>query len=320
MTPLAPHPLRHAFTLVEFLIVVAILSVLMAMLMPAINRSREAARIAICAGQMRQHGTMTAQYTLDCKGFLPMPAAPHQLQVGGYLWSKDIAARTGALATCPMGAGKTYAVGFGWFYWQGYVPAVRNQSGFTKGVKLGIFDCPGAANFRGMGISQAQSQETLYGSFSYITPVLAAQNNNINTGDPYWDCNADACNAGYISRGWGRTTGVGTYKQATPKADQWKPDDAVAVCMEKWDAFTSTYLDAHGDGLNIRFLDGHASFGGKDISGASVGMTGAIKPHAYYTMKAGGTYAIAIDAFSGYAYAGGTPFVNLWTYYSTNNP
>ncbi len=317
---------RTAFTLVELLVVIAVVAVLMAMMMPVLTNARVAARTAICAGNMRQHATMVTQYSTDCKDFLPMPLSPHQADPkygagGARLWTKDIASRTGATGGCPLGNGKTWAIGYGWFFWQGYVPENKVLPVVNgKGAKLGIFDDPGAMNFRGMGMSQAQSQETFGGSYSIITPVLAAQNNNINTGSSAWECNADVCYASYIYRGWGRTTAQGTIKNGTPKSQSWSPSDATAVCMEKWDAVSATYQDAHGDGLNVMFFDGHVKFGGKDIAGDSVGIGMAIKPHAYYSMKAGYNYATAIDAYSGYAYPGGTAYTNLWKYYETGIP
>ncbi len=313
------HP--AAFSIVELLVVIAILSVIVAMLLPAIAQSRATARIALCAGHLRQHGTMIAQYTLDCKDFLPMPASPHRMRTSGAsLVVKDISARSSTDSTCPDGVGKTWATGFGWFFWQGYVPAITRPPYVNdKEVKLGIFDCPGSNGFRGGGMTQAQS----LGSFSLVTPALAARNNNIHTaqGTNLWDCNTDGSYTGYVYRGWGKNTAAGGYAQATATASRWQPDNAVAVCSEKEDSVTLTYQDSHGNGLNILFHDGHAAFGGKDIGGNSLSINNAIKPHAYYSMKAGATYTVGMAyGNSGYAYAGGTAYVNLWKYYETNIP
>ncbi|MDD2706843.1 MAG: substrate-binding domain-containing protein [Verrucomicrobiae bacterium] len=61
-----------AFTLVELLIVMALLSVLAAMLLPALRGALEVGRRAKCIGQMRQLGQAVAAYVNDYDGWLPM--------------------------------------------------------------------------------------------------------------------------------------------------------------------------------------------------------------------------------------------------------
>jgi prepilin-type N-terminal cleavage/methylation domain-containing protein/prepilin-type processing-associated H-X9-DG protein len=53
---------RRGFTLIEILVVVAIIGVLVALLMPAINSARESARRTSCADNLRQIGLATQNY------------------------------------------------------------------------------------------------------------------------------------------------------------------------------------------------------------------------------------------------------------------
>jgi prepilin-type processing-associated H-X9-DG protein len=60
-----------AFTLVELLIVIGIIAVLVALLLPALQRARQAAQTLACAANMRQQGYALAAYANSNKGYLP---------------------------------------------------------------------------------------------------------------------------------------------------------------------------------------------------------------------------------------------------------
>ncbi|MBS3762461.1 MAG: DUF1559 domain-containing protein [Planctomycetes bacterium] len=59
------------FTLIELLVVIAIIAILAAMLMPALERAREAARRAVCTSNLRQIGIGTNLYAQDNEGRVP---------------------------------------------------------------------------------------------------------------------------------------------------------------------------------------------------------------------------------------------------------
>lgn len=70
-------PVR-AFTLVELLVVLAILATLAALLLPALSRGKNAARSVACMGNLRQIGLQLTAYVQDnndrlpvCSGYLP---------------------------------------------------------------------------------------------------------------------------------------------------------------------------------------------------------------------------------------------------------
>lgn len=80
------------FTLIELLIVIAIISILAGMLLPALKQSREKARSILCCSNMRQTGLAFGVYSSDNNGFIPLQKAAK----GNTQWASEIYAERSA--------------------------------------------------------------------------------------------------------------------------------------------------------------------------------------------------------------------------------
>lgn len=60
---------QKGFTLIELLVVIAIIALLMAILMPALQRVKEQAKTVACQGNLKQWGLIISMYTGDHNGY-----------------------------------------------------------------------------------------------------------------------------------------------------------------------------------------------------------------------------------------------------------
>ena len=92
-----PHPRRRGFSLVELIVVIGIIALLIALLLPALNRSRDSAVRLRCASNLRQLGTAMQFYANSNSGFVPRDHTPWRpdrrplwaLALGPYLEQRD---------------------------------------------------------------------------------------------------------------------------------------------------------------------------------------------------------------------------------------
>ncbi len=67
-----PRSCSGGFTLIELLVVISIISLLIALLLPALGAARDAGRTAQCLSNLRMIGVTVAIYTGDNREFMPM--------------------------------------------------------------------------------------------------------------------------------------------------------------------------------------------------------------------------------------------------------
>jgi prepilin-type processing-associated H-X9-DG protein/prepilin-type N-terminal cleavage/methylation domain-containing protein len=122
------HPSK-AFTLVELLVVIGIIAILIAMLMPALNRARESAKSVQCLSNLRQIGI----------GFFNYQAS------GGKVY--------------PPAA---YQNGGEWYTWYNVIMPETHSSGSTQASGYGVLYCPDGWQYPG-SVATTNSENVSYG-------------------------------------------------------------------------------------------------------------------------------------------------------------
>ena len=105
---------QKGFTLIELLVVISIIAVLMAILMPALRRTKEQAKRVVCANNLRQMGTAMEMYSGSYDGKIP-PCEAKKDNENALPWFSYIAYWRGIAAAGEIGR----AVQFGLLYEHG---------------------------------------------------------------------------------------------------------------------------------------------------------------------------------------------------------
>lgn len=246
-----------AFTLVELLVVVGIISVLVAILLPALNKARQAARSLQCLSNVKQIATLMIMYANENKGSIPgvewnTNGGNFSGQYGYHL---HIGSGGGNLAAGYGGAGGTganwYPRGLGILMYSGYK------------IDLHVLFCPG----------REPSDQF---SFDFNSSPSSAFDGPPKTWNPglVWASNPGIIDMGYLCANTDKAPGTPPYNFGSwHKLGKCAPDTPMVLEMYGADsdqtvngtAFSASGPNGwlktnHGKGYNVAFFDGSAQF------------------------------------------------------------
>src|SRR5262245_28907189 len=165
---------RHAFTLIELLVVIAIIAILIGLLLPAVQKVREAASRIKCANNLKQIGLAMHNY-MDTNNGLP----PN----GNYVWNGSGVTTTNAWSASarilPYIEQENLHRGID------FTTSYNTQTAITS-KRVATFMCPSEVNDKGQGSDPTYGNKHWpinYAVGNGTWPVLTAKASGMQTGD-----------------------------------------------------------------------------------------------------------------------------------------
>ena len=224
------------FTLVELLVVIAVIAMLMAILLPALRKARQLAQRVRCGSNLRQLAMGWRLYLDDNDGYFPPRATNAELYYGGWRGDKDVGDR--------------------------YLNrAMRLDPNLSSPHEAEVFHCPG--DHGGMPGAWLRQKVFLRIGTSYVTNVFLIGQKSFTF--PGWYSPMTADTTALEDEVNGRLNSInshnlGNHSQLLLLGDygwynQWKPTDVLTDeerQVAEWHGRPNYHY--------VAFLDGHAEY------------------------------------------------------------
>jgi prepilin-type N-terminal cleavage/methylation domain-containing protein/prepilin-type processing-associated H-X9-DG protein len=252
---------KYGFTLVELLVVIGIIAVLIGILLPALNRAREAANTIKCASNLRSIGQGFALYESTFKGVLPPSVVYYGMQL-------DESSPPKQTVVYPQGAaGQSMPLG-GYIHWSALIKDPTLDQTDPSLLSTGawqVYQCPSLENG---GVSPANTYpanlDAGFTNDSSIAGVIDLQAPRLA-----YTANEALCPRGRLGLGASGTTYTNPYHFV--KAGNVANSPEVILATELWGiaALEQTTAQAGGAGPVSNSRRGVSGFGLSESNGST---------------------------------------------------